>query len=329
VSVTVAIPVLNGGARLGEVLDAVRAQEVDADVEVLVCDSGSTDGSDRIARARGATVLHIRREEFSHGGTRNLLMQHAGGTHVAFLTQDAVPADEQWLHALLAGFEAAPDVALSYGPYRARDGAPLRVRRELDDWFRSFAPDGQPRIDRLDTSSLPPAPSELLGPRGFFTDANGCVSRAAWQRVPFRAHYAEDHQLALDMLYAGYAKTYVPQAAVVHSHEYSLPAELRRAFDEWRGLSEVYGYVEPITVAAVRRRVIGPTRQDLRQRWSGGCAGAALLAAAVADAAHHAARFAGSLLGSRAARLRPSVRRWISLERRASFVPAHPPNPRI
>ena len=48
--VTVAIPVRNGGALLGEVLGAVRAQQLDRPLELLVADSGSTDGSRELAR---------------------------------------------------------------------------------------------------------------------------------------------------------------------------------------------------------------------------------------------------------------------------------------
>ena len=44
-SVTVAIPVRNGGGLLDEVLESLRAQRLDRPMEVLVADSGSTDGS--------------------------------------------------------------------------------------------------------------------------------------------------------------------------------------------------------------------------------------------------------------------------------------------
>jgi hypothetical protein len=51
--------------------------------------------------------------------------------------------------------------------------------------------------------------------------------------------------LAIDMLRAGYAKAFVPRAAVVHSHAYTPAQQLRRSFDERRSLREVYGSREP------------------------------------------------------------------------------------
>jgi glycosyltransferase involved in cell wall biosynthesis len=325
VRVSVAIPVLNGAATLGDTLEAVRAQDVDAEVEILVCDSGSSDGSREIAARHDARIFDIRREDFSHGGTRNLLAERATGTHIAFLTQDAQPASSRWLAELLDGFGRAPDVGLTFGPYQARPEAATRVRRELDSWFGSFAPDGMPRVDRLTPEERAVPADQLLGARAFFTDANGCVAKAAWQRVRFRSiAYAEDHQLAIDMLRAGYAKVYVPRAAVVHSHEYGLVEQLRRSFDEWRGLREVYGYVEPLRLEAVRRSVVGPARADARQLRAEGARGTRLVGAVAEAGAHHAVRFAAAVLGTRADRLPASVRRSLSLERRATSVPTEP-----
>src|ERR1700761_5608423 len=98
---TVAIPVRNGGPLLRRTLEAVLAQQVVGELEVLICDSGSTDGSDQIARRLGVEVFAITPEDFGHGRTRNLLMKHASGAVVAFLTQDAVPASPDWLATLL------------------------------------------------------------------------------------------------------------------------------------------------------------------------------------------------------------------------------------
>jgi glycosyltransferase involved in cell wall biosynthesis len=315
--VSVAIPVLNGGGALEQTLAAVRAQVLDppASVELIVCDSGSRDGSVELSRAYGAEVLEVPVEQFSHGETRNLLARRAKGEYIVFLTQDAVPADHRWLSRLLEAFALAPDVALVYGPYQPSDDATPMVARELTEWFHSFAPDGAPRIDRLALSERTIPATVLEGIRGFFTDANGCIARAAWEDVPFRPiPYAEDRALALDMLRAGYAKVYVPQAPVIHSHEYSPIGWLRRSFDEARALRDVYGYVEPADLRRNALMVWGKVGADLRWvRAHGGRRTPTLIACSLA---HHLLRITGALLGARYAGLPKSVVRRLSLEER-------------
>ena len=72
-TVSVAIPVRDGGPRLEHVLRAVAGQRVDAELEVVVLDSGSRDGSPERAAALGARVERIPPERFSHGFARNEL----------------------------------------------------------------------------------------------------------------------------------------------------------------------------------------------------------------------------------------------------------------
>ena len=319
---TVAIPTLNGGAQLAETLAAVAAQRCEAAVEVLICDSGSDDDTVAVARDRGAEVIEIPRREFSHGSTRNLLMARSRGTHVAFLTQDAVPADAEWLQRLLGGFGVADDVGLVFGPYRARAGASTMVTHELHDWFASFSPDGRPRVDRLAPGERERPARELLGARGFFTDANGCVSRAAWEQAPFRdVPFAEDHVLAHDMMRAGFAKVFLPDAAVLHSHEYSPLGWLRRSFDETRALRQIYGWVQPADPRSLALALRGRVGGDWR--WASargsGSAGARLGAARTisllsSSSVHHGFRLAGALLGGRADRIPGSLQRLLSSE---------------
>jgi GT2 family glycosyltransferase len=324
--VSVAIPVRDGGALLAELLRALSTQSVAH--ELVVCDSGSRDGSAQLAREHGARVLEIAPERFSHGGTRNLLMETATGGHVALLTQDAVPADERWLERLLAGFALGDDVAIVYGPYLPRPQASPAVRIELESWFASLSPDGAAQVDRLDEHERAALASvELIGRRGFFTDANACIARAAWQRIPFReVPYAEDRVLAIDMLRAGYAKAFVPQAAVVHSHAYTPSQQLRRCFDEWRGLREVYGWREPASPRHLLSRLRGSLGQARRGLAGEGASPARRLSTLVAVAAHQLVCLFGALLGSHADRLPAAVRRRISLEGQASFdFPAQGP----
>jgi rhamnosyltransferase len=329
VSVTVAIPVRDGGALLGATLGALARQSVEH--ELLVCDSGSRDDSTAVARAHGARVLEIAPARFNHGATRNLLVGEARGEHVALLTQDAEPADERWLERLLEGFDLGEDVGIVYGPYRARASASAAVRIELERWFDSLSPDGAPRVERLTEHERSLAVGELMGRRGFFTDANACIARAAWERVPFRdVPYAEDRVLAIDMLRAGYAKAFVPEALVLHSHDYTPSQELRRCFDEWRGLREVYGWREPATPAHALRKLRGELGAARRALQGGDVSAGRRRAALAALTSHHVLRLAGALLGSRAEALPSWARRRLSLEGRASFAALRlddPPTP--
>jgi GT2 family glycosyltransferase len=315
---SVAIPVRNGGELLERTLAALARQTVGH--ELLVCDSGSTDDSVQVARAHGARVLNIAPSQFSHGGTRNLLMEQSRGAHVALLTQDAEPADEDWLENLLGAFELDDDVAIAFGPYRPRPDAAPPVRAQLDSWFASLSPDGQEQVERLGPRERALPVLDLMGRRGFFTDANACLARAAWERVPFReVAYAEDRVLAIDMMRAGYAKAFVPAAAVIHSHNHSSLQDLRRSFDEWRGLREVYGWREPASPAHLLRGLRGELRRAHEATIAESVPAEWVTLAAVGH--HHAIGRAGALLGSRADRLPASARRMLSLEGRGGFAP--------
>jgi glycosyltransferase involved in cell wall biosynthesis len=294
-SISVALPVLDGGDRFREVLAAIRAQRVDRPVETVVVDSGSTDGSLEAAIAHGARVERITRAEFSHGGTRNRLMELAQGEHVAFLTQDAVPAHDGWLAALMHGFALAEDVALVCGPHYAWPDASPIVQREQDAFFARFG--DAPRVDRAESGP------GWAGTEYFFSSVDGAVARWAWERVPFRpVPYGEDHRLAADVLRAGLAKAYVPDAAVVHSHEYPGLGGLRRTFDDFRALHEVHGLREPLSPRWIAARV----RNDVAAERAHGTP-------ALTALGYHAQRALGRSLGTNADRLPAALRARLSL----------------
>jgi glycosyltransferase involved in cell wall biosynthesis len=321
--VTVAVPVLNGADYLDEVLGAVRRQVVDAEVELLVVDSGSTDGSLEIARRHEARIHEIPQAEFSHGRTRNLMMELARGDRVAFLTQDATPAHDRWLARLLEGFEAAPRVGAVFGPHDARPEASHVLKAEMERHFANWG-GGQ----EVDVQSLDRSPEGLAAYRAgpwrltFLSSVNCCLAREVWERVPFRnVPYAEDQLLGRDLIEGGYAKVFEPDARVLHSHHYGSFGFLRRYFDEFRGLREVLGYREPAAPLRTLRSIRALTRFDKAWLRRHGVRGLRLAWALARSVRHHTIRLVGAILGSRAGRLSPSLRRSLSLERRSTFEP--------
>ena len=315
-AVSVVVPVKDGARRLAEVLEAVARQRIDADVETLVIDSGSEDGSTAIARARGAAVIEIEAAEFGHGRTRNLAVEHAAGERIAFLTQDATPASDTWLAQLVAPLDAAARVGLAFGPHRPRPDTSPMIARELEDFFATFG--AGVRID------AEPRPGDAAS--GFFSNVNSAVLRECWADVRFRdVAYAEDQAFARDAMAAGWRKAYVPGAAVLHAHDYPWREFMRRYFDEYRGLRETTGHVERVRPAHVAAQV----RADVRHMRATGWGSAPTAAWAGRSLRHHMGRAVFASLGSRAERLRPAVRRRLSLEGRdgaalAATPPARP-----
>lgn len=299
-TIGVALPVKDGERYLQEVLDAILAQRPD---EILVIDSGSSDGTVQIARNAGARVIEIAPAQFGHGRTRNLAMEETSADLVAFLTQDATPQPE-WLTAHRLAFAVDDRIGAVYGPHVPRPGASPMIARELTEFFQTFSPDGSVRIQRN-------------GDPTFLSNVNACYLRACWEEIRFRdVAYAEDQAFGVDMLAAGWAKAYQPAARVWHSHDYPPLEFMRRYFDEFRGLRASVGHVEPFSMRATVAYVRAETTAD--RRWlrqhgiSGSPAGRQLMRSVV----HHTGRRLFSALGSRADRLPASMRRRLSLEAR-------------
>jgi glycosyltransferase involved in cell wall biosynthesis len=326
--VTVAIPVYNGARYLDEVLSAVRAQRVDAEVELLIVDSGSTDGSLEIAERHGATIHRIDKRGFSHGGTRNRMVELARGEHVAFLTQDATPAHDGWLASVLEGFAQAGDIALVFGPHDARPDASHMIKCEMERHFATWdRGDGAIDVQRLGRSAAEiSAYRRYPGVLTFFSDVNGAVAKSAWQEIPYRnVPYAEDQLLGREMIEAGYGKVYHPGMRVVHSHDYPPARFFQRYFDEFRSLREVLDHVEvahPIRTPQTIRGLVGHDKRWLRRQ---GLNGRELVRPLAVSARHHALRQAGAIVGTRADRVPRALRGRLSLEGRDSFTPFEVP----
>jgi glycosyltransferase involved in cell wall biosynthesis len=326
-AVTVAIPVLNGARYLDEVLTAVRGQEIDREIEILVVDSGSTDGSQDIARRHGAVVHEIPKSEFSHGGTRNRMFEMARGEYVAFLTQDATPSSHGWLAALVEGFGQAPDVAAVFGPHDPRPDASHMIKSEMERHFASWGHGREIDVQRLDRSPAGIAAyREFPGQLTFLSDVNCAIARWAWERVPYRdVPYAEDQLLGRELIEAGFAKVFHPGARVIHSHDYPPGQFFRRYFDEFRSLREVLGFRQPWGVKQTIWDVRGLVGADKRWLQQQGVSGRDLVRPLLVSGRHHSLRMAGAVLGTRADLAPAPLRRALSLEGRETFTPYEVP----
>jgi rhamnosyltransferase len=240
--ISVLIPVKDGGSDLVRCLEAIARQNVGDEVEVVVVDSASSDGSADRARELGARVHEIPAGEFVHGATRNLAASLSGGDVLVFTTQDAVPADERWLARLVGALEG-DGVAGAYGRQLPHEDA-----TPPEQFFLDFMYGPSPRVQRLGGIE------ELSFEHTLFSNVNSAIPRRVWEAHPFRddVTMSEDQEWSRRMLLAGHTIVYEPEAAVRHSHAYTLRGAFRRFYDS--GASAARSYVAGEESRAALRR---------------------------------------------------------------------------
>lgn len=237
-AVTVFVPTKNAGPELDGVLERILAQDLAAPYEVLIFDSGSTDGTVERLRRQPVRRVEIPAVDFDHGATRQQAILEARGAIVALTVQDALPADESWLRHLVEPF-ADPRVAGVYGRQRPRPDASPLLRSRHAAWAASRA---EPRIQELAPgealADLPPG--ERLA-RCAFDNVNAAIRRSMAIEVPFRrCRFGEDLDWSLRAIEAGHRLVFEPRAEVVHSHDRSAWYELRRVYLDHQNLCRLF-----------------------------------------------------------------------------------------
>ena len=216
-SVSVVIPTLNAGRAFGTVLHRIMGQG-EQPLEILCADGGSTDGTRHIVE-QFPLARFVPVGERPGPRTWNLAIAAAKGAIIAFLAQDAVPANGDWLGHLTAGFED-PSVAGVYGRQQGTfESDPLSAFR-LSQRFCDEAHSRRIRIgDRVFYKSLP-----------FFID-NAAVRRSVWQGIHFNEHLpvGADRVWARQAVLASCTIAYAPQALVFKPTRSSLRAIYRLA----------------------------------------------------------------------------------------------------
>lgn len=265
---SVVIPTKNPGPGFRAVLDRVLDQDCPWPFEVIVIDSGSSDGTIEHVRSRPVVRLHqIAPQDFGHGRTRNLAAAMAEGEFVAFLTHDALPVDRNWLGEIVAAVEQSSDIAGAFGRHVAYPDASPFTKRDLDNHFAGFL--AHPLVV---SRALDPARYEAdQGWRQllhFYSDNNSCLRRSVWEQIPYPdVEFAEDQIWAHRVVEAGHAKAYAPDAVVYHSHDYGLFERFQRSFDESNAFRVLFGYRLNPTPWRAFLSIGWLTRRDLAFAW--------------------------------------------------------------
>ena len=219
--ISLIIPTLNAGEEIETLLECMQNQSRKPD-EIVIVDSQSDDGTaERVKHYPQVCVMEIERRAFDHDGTRDMALRAASGDIVLFMTQDAIPVDENYVKNLIAPFEDERVAAVG-----GRQIAKADATRQ-EQLVRAHNYPAQSCI--WDRSAI-----EKRGVRAFMiSDCCAAYRREAYLAVGGFDHPImtnEDMLMAQRLLEAGYSIGYRAEAAVYHSHNLTLRQQYRRNY---------------------------------------------------------------------------------------------------
>jgi rhamnosyltransferase len=236
--VSVVVLTSNAGPGFEDLLERLSEQETNFSYEVLVIDSGSTDGTDALALRHGARIHRIPRSEFDHGGTRNIGLSLSGAEYLAFVVQDALPLDRSWLAAMVENLDADERVAGVYGRQVPHPESSPLTRALVNGWPTAGLERREQHAERR-YGVLPPAERRSLAT---FDNVSSCVRRSVLEEMPFeRTLFGEDLRWGKRVIETGHKIVYEPRSVVLHSHERGVLYDLRRHYVEGQVLIELFG----------------------------------------------------------------------------------------
>ena len=241
---SVFIPTLNGGELLKQVIERVKEQVTPWLFEIVVIDSGSTDGTLEWMKADPVIRLYeIPKSEFQHGKTRNLGASLSEGENIAFLTHDALPVDKNWLYHLVTTLENFPNAAGIFGKHLPYPDADAFTKRDLENHFQIF--DELPVYLDKNTNLKLYKNKDLSWKQKlhFYSDNNSCMRRCVWEKIPYpEISFGEDQAWAWQVIEAGYGKVYGRDAVVYHSHNFLPEETFSRSLEEASFFQKTFGY---------------------------------------------------------------------------------------
>jgi rhamnosyltransferase len=219
--VSIIVRSCNEAWALRETLPALSTQEY-RNWELIVIDSGSTDGSvELIRRAKPKHFIQIQRQEYHPSRVMNRGMDLAQSDYGIFLNSDATPQGPGWLRPLVTALLDS-GTAAAFGRQIPRPDCRAVYRLDYERCFGTSRDS-----EKWDH---------------FFSMVSSGLRKDVWARRGFleKMDYSEDDEYTRWCKAQGYRVVYCPDSVVAHSHNYTPAEAYKRSYGEGRALAAVW-----------------------------------------------------------------------------------------
>ncbi|OQA02589.1 MAG: putative glycosyl transferase [Planctomycetes bacterium ADurb.Bin401] len=202
-------------AYIPKLIEMLQIQKSQDSKEIIIVDSGSTDGTLEMLNKYDVEILNIKKEDFNYSYALNEGIKNSKGEIIAILSGHSIPTNENWLKKMtthftdekIAGVYCRQIPWLNADPYEC-----LRLARTFDSKSRIF--------DAITGNDL------------MFSNAASCIRRSVWEQHPFMIlPAAEDREWAQWAIKTYYKIVYDATAEVYHSHKEPCRKSAKRLID--------------------------------------------------------------------------------------------------
>jgi rhamnosyltransferase len=198
--VSIVIRCRNEEKHIGKLLRGIASQDY-KDLEIIIVDSGSTDGTLREVSQFSVKIIHIKPEEFSFGRALNIGCEAASGEYLLFASAHVYPVYKDWITRMMTPLNEDKNIGLVYGQQRGNEITKYSENRIFEKWF--------PNEGTLDQS------------HPFCNNANCIIRKSLWEKQKYDETLTglEDMDWAKKIMKLGVKISYVPEATIIHVHE--------------------------------------------------------------------------------------------------------------
>ncbi len=217
---SIIIRAYNEEKHIGKLLQGILEQTL-KNVQIILVDSGSTDGTREIASQFPVEIIGIAPQDFSFGRSLNLGIEHATANFIVMASAHVYPVYPDWLETLLKPFEKDA-TGLTYGKQRGASVTHFSEHQIFHTWFPE--------------QSIP----DQVTP--FCNNANAAIRKSLWVEHPYDETLPglEDLEWGKWAKEKGYKIAYVADAEVIHIHNESLKGIHNRYKREAMAFKRIY-----------------------------------------------------------------------------------------
>jgi rhamnosyltransferase len=219
-AVSIVMRSFNEAWAIGETIQQVFNQDFDGGIELIVIDSGSSDGSIDIIKKTGrARLIQIPLGTYVPGVVLNQGAREASHDWIVYLNADATPVGRDWLSNLLKLCVNSGKFGAAFSRQIPRPDCQAVFAHDYD---RCFGPE-----------------RESKDWEHFFSMVSSVTHRSVLGKVPIREdlQYAEDDEWTRRLKKEGFEILYVIDSVCMHSHNYTLRQSYKRSFGDAKAMA--------------------------------------------------------------------------------------------